>query len=36
MKEEDSPLKMITREYYKDIYNLKENDEVIKLIVLLK
>lgn len=31
-KEEDSPLKMITREYYKDIYNLKENDEVIKLI----
>ena len=31
-KEEDSPLKMITREYYRDIYNLKENSEVIKLV----
>ena len=31
-KEEDSPLKMITREYYRDIYSLKENKEVIEMI----
>lgn len=31
-KEEDSPLKMVTREYFKDLYNLKDNEEVIEII----
>ncbi len=31
-KEEDSPLKMVTREHFKDLYNLKDNDEVIKIL----
>lgn len=31
-KEEDSPLKLVTREYFKDLYNLKDNEEVITLI----
>ena len=31
-KEEDSPLKLITREHFKDLYNLKDNDEVVKII----
>lgn len=31
-KEEDSPLRIITREYFKDLYNLKDNKEVIELI----
>ena len=35
-KEDDSPLKMITREYYKDIYSLKENEEVIEMISNVK
>lgn len=31
-KEEDSPLKLIAREYFKDLYELKDNEEVIKII----
>lgn len=31
-KEEDSPLKVITREHFKGLYNLKDNEEVIRII----
>ena len=31
-KESDSPLKMITREYFRGLYNLKDNEEVIEII----
>ena len=31
-KEDDSPLKQITREYFSDLYNLKGNDEIISII----
>ena len=31
-KEEDSPLKLVTREYFKDLYNLKDNEEAIAII----
>lgn len=31
-KEEDSPLKLVTREYFKDLYNLKDNEEAITII----
>ena len=31
-KEEDSPLKLVTREYFKDLYNLKDNEEAIAIL----
>jgi predicted Zn-dependent peptidase len=31
-KEDDSPLKLITRQYFKNLYNLKDNEEVIEIV----
>lgn len=31
-KEEDSSMKMMTREYFKQVYSLKDNDEIVEII----
>lgn len=35
-KEEDSSMKMMTREYFKEVYSLKNNDEIIEIVAAVK